>query len=80
MLALILFFSTWVSPVLAMFMTMISYIIGHSGYAVLDYAFFHGNMTANVFGRVLLATFPNLEALNIKNYIATDAVISTNII
>jgi ABC-type transport system involved in multi-copper enzyme maturation permease subunit len=30
LLALILFFSTWVSPMVAMFMTITSYIIGHS--------------------------------------------------
>lgn len=75
LLALILFFSTWVSPMVAMFMTITSYVIGHSGYAVLDYAFQQNSLAAQAFARVLLALFPNLEALNLKNYVATDAII-----
>lgn len=75
LLALILFFSTWVSPMVAMFMTITSYIIGHSGYTVLDYAVQHQSFGAQVFSRILLAVFPNLEALNLKNYVATDALI-----
>lgn len=38
LLGLILFFSSFVSPMIAMFLTIASYIIGHSGYAMLDYA------------------------------------------
>ena len=77
MLALILFFSTWVSPMVAMFMTITSYIIGHSGYVVLDYALQTQSIGAQIFARTLLAVFPNLSALNIKNYVATDAIISS---
>jgi ABC-type transport system involved in multi-copper enzyme maturation permease subunit len=76
LLALILFFSTWVSPTVAMFMTITSYIIGHSGYTVLDYAISQQSMFSQVFARVLLATFPNLASLNLKNYVATDAPIA----
>lgn len=36
LLALILFFSTFVSPMIAMFMTIASYMIGHSGYTILE--------------------------------------------
>lgn len=38
LLALILFFSSFVSPMIAMFLTIASYMIGHSGYIMLDYA------------------------------------------
>ena len=38
LLALILFFSSFVSPMIAMFLTIASYMIGHSGYTMLDYA------------------------------------------
>jgi ABC-type transport system involved in multi-copper enzyme maturation permease subunit len=76
LLALILFFSTWVSPMVAMFMTITSYIIGHSGYTVLDYAFSQGSIWAQMFARFLLALFPNLSSLNLKNYVATDAPIA----
>lgn len=76
LLALILFFSTWVSPMVAMFMTITSYIIGHSGYTVLDYAVSQGSIWAQMFARFLLALFPNLASLNLKNYVATDAPIA----
>lgn len=75
LLALILFFSTWVSPMMSMFMTVISYIIGHSGYAVLDYALLNKDIFSYGFAHFLLAFFPNLEALNLKNYVGTDAPI-----
>jgi ABC-2 type transport system permease protein len=73
LLALILFFSTFVSPMIAMFMTIASYMIGHSGYTMLDYAIRQGSMIMEYAGRAILTFFPNLEALNLKNYVATDA-------
>ncbi len=78
LLALILFFSTWVSPMIAMFLTLMSYIIGHSWYVVLDFANSHNWFISHIFSRFLLAIFPNFESLNIKNYVATDALISIN--
>lgn len=75
LLALILFFSAFTSPMIAMFLTIASYIIGHSGYTMLDYAIHQGNMTMVYLGKAILTVFPNLEALNLKNYVATDAPI-----
>jgi ABC-type transport system involved in multi-copper enzyme maturation permease subunit len=68
-LALILFFSTWLSPMVAMFMTITSYIIGHSGYTVLEYGISSHNTVSIAFARFLLAFFPNLTAMNLKNYV-----------
>lgn len=62
----------------SMFMTITSYIIGHSGYAVLDYAIQNQSFPAQIFARSLLATFPNLASLNLKNYVATDAIIASS--
>ncbi len=73
LLALILFFSTFVSPMIAMFLTIASYMIGHSGYAMLDYARFDDSPMMGYAGKAILTLFPNLEALNLKNYVATDA-------
>lgn len=53
----------------AMFMTITSYIIGHSGYTVLEYGISGHNIVSITFARFLLAFFPNLEALNLKNYV-----------
>jgi ABC-type transport system involved in multi-copper enzyme maturation permease subunit len=75
LLALILFFSTFVSPILALFVTLASYIIGHSGYAILEYAGLESSAITGFFAQVVLVLFPNLESLNIKNYVATGATI-----
>lgn len=79
LLVLILFFSTFVSPMIAMFLTIASYIIGHGGYDMLDYARWETSSQALYMGRALLVLFPNLEALNLKNYIATGAPIDISV-
>lgn len=73
LLVLILFFSTFVSPIIAMFLTIASYIIGHGGYSLLDYAGWEGSKMALYMGKLILVIFPNLESLNLKNYVATQA-------
>jgi hypothetical protein len=75
LLALSLFFSTIVSPGLAMFMTIASTIIGHGGYAILEYAIRSGSGVYMYFARGVLILFPNLESLNLKNLVATTATI-----
>jgi Cu-processing system permease protein len=75
LLALSLFFSTIVSPGLAMFMTIASAIIGHGGYQILEYAIRSGSMMYMYFARGVLVLFPNLESLNLKNLVATTAII-----
>ena len=75
LLALSLFFSTIVSPGLAMFMTIASAIIGHWGYVILDYAIRSGSIVYHYFARGVLILFPNLESLNLKNLVATTAVV-----
>lgn len=76
LLALSLFFSTIVSPGLAMFMTIASAIIGHGGYQILEYAIRSGSTVYMYFARWVLMLFPNLESLNLKNLVATTAVIN----
>ncbi|MBC7503626.1 ABC transporter permease [Candidatus Gracilibacteria bacterium] len=76
LLALSLFFSTIVSPGLAMFMTIASTIIGHGGYVVLEYAIRSGNVVYMYFARGVLILFPNLASLNLKNLVATTAIVN----
>lgn len=78
LLALSLFFSTIASPGLAMFMTIASAIIGHGGYAVLEYAMRSSSTIYLYFARLILILFPNLESLNLKNFVATSAIIHIN--
>jgi hypothetical protein len=64
---------------IAMFLTIASYIIGHGWYDMLDYARWEASPQALYMGRALLVLFPNLEALNLKNYIATGAPIDLSV-
>ena len=75
LLALTLFFSTFVSPGLAMFMTIATAIIGHGWYVVYEYALRFWSTLYLYFARMILTLFPNLESLNLKNLVATTAVI-----
>jgi len=59
-----------------MFMTIASTIIGHGGYAVLDYAVRAGDHMYMYFAKGVLIFFPNLESLNLKNLVATTASIN----
>ncbi|MBP9779841.1 ABC transporter permease subunit [Candidatus Gracilibacteria bacterium] len=74
-LSLILFFSTCIAPTLALFMTLAGYIIGHSGFIMLQYAQESLDIIFLTLARFILALFPNLLSLNLKNYVATDAPI-----
>lgn len=78
LLALSLLFSTFVSPWLAMFMTIASAIIGHGWYVVLEYALRFWNQFYLYFAQGILVFFPNLESLNLKNLVATTATIDLN--
>lgn len=79
LLGLILFFSTFTSPMISMFLTIASYIIGHGGYTMLDYARWDASPTMGYIGQAILTLFPNLESLNLKNYVATSAPIDLSI-
>jgi Cu-processing system permease protein len=68
-LSIILFFGVFTSPMVTLFTGIMSYIIGHSGYAVIEYATQIHNNTLLVIGKIILAIFPNLSSLNIKNMI-----------
>jgi ABC-type transport system involved in multi-copper enzyme maturation permease subunit len=79
LLALILFFSTFTSPILSIFMTGASYIIGHSGYIMLEYGLQSGDVFLRTIARWILIFFPNLESLNLKNLVATTAHIDLSL-
>ena len=76
LLAVILFFSSFTSPMIAMFLTISTYMIGHSGFLMLDYALSStGNEMMRYLAHAILTVVPNLESLNLKNYVAIDAPI-----
>lgn len=51
LLAVILFFTNFTSPLIAMFLTIAIYIIGHSGYTMLDYGLFKNDQTVLFLGK-----------------------------
>lgn len=69
LLAVILFFSIFLSGGIATFGTLAVYIVAHSGYALLEYATTHEQTVMASVGRGILFFFPNFQALNFKELI-----------
>lgn len=67
--AIILFFSIFLSGILATFSTLAVYIIAHSGYALLEYAINSENTVLLTMGQAIVFVFPNFQALNLKNMV-----------
>ena len=75
LLAIILFFSTFVSPMVAMFVTGGIYFIGHGVSEILAFAARKGMTELLYLGKWLALLFPNYSILNLKNIVDTDAPI-----
>jgi ABC-type transport system involved in multi-copper enzyme maturation permease subunit len=74
--AIILFFSTFISPLLSILLVLGVYIISHSITTMTDMAIRSGNHILYYFSKFLMVVFPNLEALNIKSIIGTPIVLN----
>jgi len=75
--AVILFFSTFVSSLLSILLTMGIYVISHSISPMIDTALRTGNVIFLRFAQVLYLIFPNFEGLNYaKNIIGTPETLS----
>ncbi|EKD30304.1 MAG: hypothetical protein ACD_78C00094G0001 [uncultured bacterium (gcode 4)] len=74
--AIILFFSTFISPLLSILLVMGVYIISHSITTMTDMAIRSGNQILFYFSKILMVVFPNFEALNIKSLIGTTLVLN----
>lgn len=72
--AIILFFSTFISPLLSILLVLGVYIISHSITTMTDMAIRSGNQILYYFSKVLMVIFPNFEALNVKSLIGTPVV------
>lgn len=75
LLAIILFFSTFVSPMVAMFVTGGIYFIGHGVSEILAFAARKWMTELLYLGKWLALLFPNYSILNLKNIVDTDAPI-----
>lgn len=76
LIAIILFLSTFISPLLSILVTLGIAIIGHGVTSIIDIAARSGNIAFAYFGKFLMIIFPNFEALNIKSAIGTPVVFS----
>jgi ABC-type transport system involved in multi-copper enzyme maturation permease subunit len=74
--AIILFFSTFISPLLSILLVMGVYIISHSITTMTDMALRSGNQALLYFSKFLMVIFPNFEALNIKSIIGTPVILN----
>ena len=74
LLSLSLLFSVYFSTAIASFGVIAAYIIGHSGYALLEYSVIAKNALLDIIARGILIFFPNLSALNTKNLIHTPHI------
>ena len=73
--AIILFFSTFISSILSIVLTMLVYIISHSLTSIIDMAVHAKSMALLNMGKLCYIIFPNFEALNIKNTIMSTVSI-----
>lgn len=75
--AIILFFSTFISPLLSILLVIWVYIISHSLTTMTDMALRSGNHILYYFSKILMVIFPNFEALNIKSLIGSPVVLNS---
>lgn len=73
LLAVTLFFSTFVSPMVAMFSTIGVYMIGHGAYDIIEFAIRKNMILLGYIGKWVATIFPNFTALNLKNFVWTQA-------
>jgi hypothetical protein len=77
--AIILFFSTFSSPLLSILFTLGVYIASHSVTGVLDMALRNENMGLVYLSKFLMALFPQFEALNMaKNTLGTPVGLASS--
>ncbi len=69
LLALVFFFSSFMSNIITILVSMLFYMVGHSFWLILDLAYRTKNEIAILFSKSLQLIFPPYEALNIKNHI-----------
>ena len=74
--AIILFFSTFVSSILSIVLTILIYFISHSLTSIIDMAVHAKSAVMLNIGKVCYLVFPNFEALNIKSAIMSWVKIS----
>lgn len=76
LIAVVLFFSTFISPMLTIIVSIMVYFVGHSFSLILDLVNKAQIAVLQIFVKVLHVLFPPFEALNLKDYIWSFASFS----
>lgn len=69
LLAVILFFSTFTSPIITLFMSFLVYLIGHITINLKIFALYNGGAIFKWFAEIIYIIMPNLDLLNLKNQV-----------
>ena len=69
--AIILFFSTFISSILSIVLTILVYVISHSVTSIMDMAARSNNTIMYYLWKILYVVFPNFESLNIKSLVSS---------
>ena len=68
-LAVILFFSTFTSPIITLFLSFLVYLIGHITINLKLFALYNGSNFFKLFAEGIYLIMPNLNLLNLKNQV-----------
>lgn len=68
-LAIILFFSAFISPVLALFLSLLTYLIGQISINLKMFALYNGGKAFKFMADAIYFLMPNLSLLNLKNQV-----------
>lgn len=68
-LAVILFFSTFTSPIITLFLSFLVYLIGHITINLKLFALYNGSKFFKLFTEGIYLIMPNLNLLNLKNQV-----------
>lgn len=78
LLALVFFFSTFMSNMLTVVVSLMVYFLSHNFANLIDMALRSKNIVFEYFAKVLNLVFPPFEAMNIKDYIGSFENFSTH--
>ena len=77
-LAVILFFSTFTSPIITLFLSFLVYLIGHITINLKLFALYNGGIVFKWFADGIYLIMPNLNLLNLKNQVIYEIVFDSS--
>ncbi len=75
LIGVIIFFSTFTAPLIALSSSVAVYLIGHTGSDLITMGLRTGNELIIAMGRFIEVVFPNMEALSLPKYAINSSVV-----